>query len=288
MNIMKKTTLGFFVFIFSFNFVSAQNTESGVAQIQNRERAEIRTTEMPSRNESLDESRKDSEIRGAVQSRTTEQNLTREGHEVSRTGISGEGMTLELREAARNAANEGAGEVINRAQMLKEGFSQKFGSGSENIRLMFEERSRLLPEIVAERQAELLEKRFEMLQNLEARKARLSEDRQARVNLLVENILERLMSATERLNESAARIEERIVAKQNSGVEVGRSLILLEESIILIGKVSTEIEVVRAELSATIQDEVSADYVRDLVAGIRNLIQEAQKSLSIVTTEIVD
>ena len=220
----------------------------------------------------------------------TAQGVERDGVKIRATtnlrAEEGQRLTQEVREEAKNSVEAVSGGVSERAKQLRKRVTKRIQLNPSQNQEQLNQRIEKARQRLGEKKTELLARREQMLQNKNARKVTLTAKRRIRVQGLVDNMLTRFISTTEKLGRIVERLKIKIDAMDQNGKAVEDAKLSLEASIERIENLITEIEAVRAELDASIDGEISPEYMRDVVSNIRVGIRNTHESLKLVITEI--
>ena len=140
--------------------------------------------------------------------------------------------------------------------------------------------------IVETRNREMEQRRQEMLERAEERRVLLSEGRRERVNQVIDNVMDQLLSRVRSLNEIAIRLENRVDLALENDLDVGNAEEKLTEVFIALEDVVIEIEVIRNRLKEAMNQEISIEYIRYGVSSVRDSLMEIHTLLREVILEI--
>lgn len=129
-------------------------------------------------------------------------------------------------------------------------------------------------------------KREEMLSRAEGRRARLAGERKERVEQRFDNIFGGFANVAGKLSSIHDRLESKIIEMEENGEDVGEAVSLIETAESLLNDTLAEIEAVQAELDEAVEGEITSEYIRELIAGIKESAKATRAAYRAVIAEI--
>ena len=176
------------------------------------------------------------------------------------------------------------------ARQIREGIIQR----AQNARIDIlgsdqEGRSEIQSNIqykIEQRKLELKNRRLEMLANSGERKTLLSGDRLERVAGLFEKMFTGFDSTTDKLSSVHNRLSSKISNLSDENVDINQVEILLEAASSLLNVTKSEIAAVQIELDEAIKDEITKEYISELITEVKENIRTTQEAYQSVINEI--
>lgn len=179
-------------------------------------------------------------------------------------------------------ANAQIGDFVDSAKDAREAIEERFNAQVENREERKESRTKKVDEI-----KEKIDARIEEIKTRqEERRVELNEKKKERIEKLTEKVFDKLNRLVTRLKDFSTKIEGKISDFENRGVDMSRSLELLEDANDAISVASSSVSDAQVAVDTLLSGEVSKEAIRDLVNVARGDLKLAHTALIEVVKSI--